>query len=133
MSDAHDSSRFAVSDALLPLLDISVLLLGLFMIIMAMGQAASSQAGSSGQPTVASLPIEVSLLKINADGQVEYGGRSMNASDFSDELRSSREGGTEKLILLDVVDPWSANADSAYMMVLRAVRENHRRYCLVSN
>ena len=133
MPDGDETGRFSVSDALLPMMDVSILLLGLLLIIVAVAVAQSSSTDQEGAEKSLSLPAEVNLLTVEADGRLVLKGKPLDLAAFRHDLASSNYSAEERLFLITVEDPWSKESDKAYTSVLEILRGRKLRYCLFSN
>ena len=135
---SHKNTRIiSVAEGMLPLLDVSVLLLGFFIILLASG--AFSQNSGTPAPTDQILPGigQVILLRIQgADSMVISGGTDMESAKttalktLSDDLKSIRQakGEDEPLVLIYYEDPWVNYPHDFDAKITSAIRKADCRF-----
>lgn len=124
MSKNGAEKVFSISDALMPLLDVTILLLGLIMILWTV-QANDSQ---ESEDTAQQLPSQVNLVSIKSNGTFLLDGTRMPEKLLKDRLRSSRD----RLVLILIEDPWSPDCNEAYQQLKQMVQNLKLKYCLFS-
>lgn len=133
MSNGPRSPAFSISDALLPLLDVAILLLGLIMILWTVNAANIKQESGNATSSAESLfPSQVDLLTVASNGRFHYGKESLDGDALEDRLDRGASPQSDRLILIVVEDPWSKDCNDAYETALNLIRENMLRYALFS-
>ncbi len=127
-----ESPRYGVSDALLPLLDVALLLLGLFIIIFQV-EVALSRKQESQSPERLSLPGNVVIVQIDrnarilfhdASGKVDVRGPDVLQRDY---LRGLRLSDPDTIVLTTLDNPWCGDSSTLYKQCRQAIRQERLR------
>ena len=127
------SHGLTVAEGLLPLLDVSIMLLGLFLVLMAAGKLSPSNPADAS--SIAGIG-QVVVLRIAADGRLfvqdggEAGtGESVPLGDLSTKLRTIRERRGEKatIVLVHYEDVWVTTGPS-FPEITEAIRASGCHY-----
>lgn len=132
-----NSSALSVAEGLLPLLDVSILLLGFFLILFASGAFTPEPVESP--PTEASLPGigQVILLRVEGpDRLVVSGGRAEEDSNPSSlgtlpndlEAVKQARGEHEPIVLVYYADPYADFPDGWERRLYATLRKERCRY-----
>lgn len=133
MSSGRHGLAFSISDALLPLLDVAILLLGLLMILWTVHAANIKQdSQDAARPAESLLPSQVELLTVQSSGQFQYGGELLDKAALEDRMEQGSRLESDRLILIVVEDPWSEDCNDAYEVALSLIRRNELTYALFS-
>jgi biopolymer transport protein ExbD len=129
-------TAFTIAEGLLPLLDISVLLLGLFIVMFAAGVLTDSGAAPAADES--SLPGigQVILLKVDETGKLWVlagsgkPGRSVGLSKLQTELKAVKQARAEQepLVLVYYENPWRNYPAGMERQIIKALRKEGCRY-----
>ena len=100
------SQIFTVSDGLLPLLDVTLLLLGLFMIILGVVASDAANSGESSNSATMTLPSGVALLRIASDQSIFLSDRKISQERLDERLRDLLVKDGKTVVLLQVDNVW---------------------------
>jgi len=118
-----ENCGYRVSDALLPLLDVSMLLLGLFLIILT---AQASKVNETDEGDEPGLPGNVIIIQIDSEARIRLHaqGRIIAVAN-PQELRQNylRNFSQDTVVLIKIDDPWSQRANEIYKQCLSSIRE----------
>jgi biopolymer transport protein ExbD len=131
---------FQVSDALLPLLDVAMLLLGLFMILMAVQASDNDDGGETGtDQQVATLPGNIFLIEIEKDGEVwltQRGDRSIvpnGAKNLVRQIGALSDKNDNNYAVLFVNDPAGRRSSDVYRQCAMELARNNIRFARGQN
>lgn len=133
-------SMFQVSDALLPLLDVAMLLLGLFMILIAVqasGDDDGADAGAAQQ--AATLPGNIILIEIEKGGEVwltQKGDRSIvpnGAKNLVRQIGSLSNRNENNYAVLFVKDSSDRRSSDVYRQCAIELARNNIRFARGQN
>ncbi|MBT3380489.1 MAG: hypothetical protein HN742_10770 [Lentisphaerae bacterium] len=123
---SENEEALSVSDALLPLLDVSILLLGLFMILLSTQASQSQQEAAETDGGQSKAPAEVLLLTIRSHGNLTITSGGVEAREVTLETLSKTLSGSQAdgdmIVLVQIEDPWRKNVDSLYRECLKILR-----------
>jgi biopolymer transport protein ExbD len=134
-------NAIGIAEGLLPLLDVSVLLLGFFIILLASG--AFSQDSSPSPPKESALPgiSQVVLLRVERENvlNISTGKDAVSAENVTVEtlpsvlrgLRKDKGGKNQPIVLLYYENPWADLSASFDVKLTQAIREAEYRYTRV--
>jgi len=109
-------SRITVAEGMLPLLDVSILLLGFFLILFAMGAFSADSASSESEDSIPGLSAVI-VLQIQADGRMTldaHGGEGETKDTIGineleealEQFKTSPKNNKKPLVLINYEDPF---------------------------
>lgn len=130
-----DENRYTISDALLPLLDVALLLMGFFIVVFAVAASSHERQDPGATSESVGLPSNVLVVRIEADaGIVMREGEAQLHLDNADELRKrlrQLRDHSETVVLLTIDDPWSRDANEVYRKCKGAIQDAGVRYARI--
>lgn len=124
---------FTVSDGLLPLLDVTLLLLGLFMVIL--GVVASDVSSSSDSKNLsiskATLPSSVILLRIDKNHEIFLSGKKVLNNQLVEQLGVISSKKKKAIILLQIENIWDPNSNKIFKQCRESIQNANLHYARV--
>ena len=129
------SQMFTVSDGLLPLLDVTLLLLGLFIIIL--GVVASEVADTDGPSKTTpgtesmTLPSNVVLLRIAQDHTISLSGKEVTQEQLKDRLHNLHANKEKSVVLLQIDNAWDMESNTIFEKCRKEIQDAGLKYTRV--